>query len=310
MSKNGSITYQVERAIKDKLAYGESKHEAKKHNSEDENIFSTGTTKAYLRECVRFAKFCKERYGCKTLSDCRPFQKRYLREVRKANGEEYKAASLSTMASAIAKLYGTHKVKTPERRRADITRSRGPVAMDRHYDSDSLENKRIEKFLDATGLRRNEAEHITGNQLVQIRSEYFIHVCGNQAKGGRERYAKVIGDVRFVVDMMNAAGTNKVFGKIHSALDVHSHRAKYAAEYYKSIARDYATCKATRFYDPSRGKLCKDSLYWCRGDLAGTWYDKKAMLTVSKSLGHGRIDVIAGHYLYLLTGENDHSKIA
>ena len=40
-----------------------------------------------------------------------------------------------------------------------------------------------------------------------------------------------------------------------------------------------------------------EEIYCCRGDLAGVWYDRKAMLIASRNLGHNRVDVIAGHYL-------------
>ena len=38
--------------------------------------------------------------------------------------------------------------------------------------------------------------------------------------------------------------------------------------------------------------------YFMRADRKGDVYDREAMEKVSKQLGHNRIDVIAGHYLY------------
>lgn len=301
MSKNGSIVYQVERILKDKMAFGESKHEAKKYHAETENIFTFNTAKAYLDSCIKFVTYCRQNYGCRTVPDCEKYVKRYLREVRQKNGKPYSAHSLASKASAIAKMYGTKKVKTDKRNRSDITRSRKPVEQDRHYNPEN--HKETEAFLRSTGLRRNEAEHITGTQLVKFHGVYYVHIVGNQAKGGRERYARVIGNVDLVIRMMNAAGTDKVFGRLPSAMDVHSIRAKYAADMYRMLARDLDTCKKDKFFDSNRNKLCADSVYWCRKDLSGVWFDKKAMLIVSRSLGHNRISVIAENYLYSIAEE-------
>lgn len=38
--------------------------------------------------------------------------------------------------------------------------------------------------------------------------------------------------------------------------------------------------------------------YYCRLDKRGIIYDRKAMKTALKELGHNRINVIAGHYLW------------
>ncbi len=42
----------------------------------------------------------------------------------------------------------------------------------------------------------------------------------------------------------------------------------------------------------------KKEKYYMRDDRKGDVYDREAMEKVSKQLGHNRIDVIAGHYLY------------
>ena len=46
-----------------------------------------------------------------------------------------------------------------------------------------------------------------------------------------------------------------------------------------------------------RGSAKKEK-YFMRNDRKGDVYDREAMEKVSKQLGHNRIDVIAGHYLY------------
>ncbi|MBQ0092262.1 MAG: hypothetical protein KBS45_02905, partial [Clostridiales bacterium] len=80
-----------------------------------------------------------------------------------------------------------------------------------------------------------------------------------------------------------AAGSGRVFRKIHSAFDEHSYRALYAARFYKQIARPVK-------------EIPREDRYYCRKDLKGLVLDKAAMLEISHSLGHNRIDVIAEHY--------------
>ena len=87
-----------------------------------------------------------------------------------------------------------------------------------------------------------------------------------------------------VVEKCKAAGDQPVWGVLPAHMDEHGYRRDYATAYYNQIARD------PRSLDPKER-------YCCRGDLKGVWYDRQAMLEVSRALGHNRINVIAGHYL-------------
>ena len=300
MSKDGSLTYQVKKRLSDKFAFGESKHKQKLSGGMEaakEGIFSFNTARTYLRECNNFVKWVKRVYPeARTLSDCRPHIRAYLSRVRKRNGGQYSACSLATKAAAIAKLYGMKKLKTPERTRERISRSRNhkPGTYEANHPD-------IVRFCDYTGLRRHELETIAGNQKEERGGRLFVLVVGNQGKGGKPREIPVIGDAAFVRDMMDRAGTGKVFGKVSKDMDIHAHRAKYAAEYYKQLARPLDVCKRDPFYDQTRGVWCINRVYYCRKDQAGTWFDKRAMLAVSRALGHNRISVIAESYLYQLT---------
>ena len=300
MSKRGSLTYQVEKQLSDKFSFGESKHKQKLSGGMEaakEGIFAFNTARTYLRECIHFVKWVKKYWPeTRTLSDCRPHIRAYLSRVRKRNGEHYSAASLATKASAIAKLYGIKKFKTPERTREGISRSRNNEPGT--YEANHPE---IVQFCDSTGLRRHELETLRGDQKEERAGRLFLRIMGNQAKGGKPRVLPVIGDADFVRDVMDRAGGGKVFGKVSKNMDIHAHRAKYAAELYQQRARPLDVCKREPFYDQTRGVMCANSVYWCRKDQAGTWFDKKAMLYVSRALGHNRISVIAEHYLYQLT---------
>ena len=39
------------------------------------------------------------------------------------------------------------------------------------------------------------------------------------------------------------------------------------------------------------------SVYYCRNELKGTYYDRKALFAASRSLGHNRESIVAEHYL-------------
>jgi hypothetical protein len=79
------------------------------------------------------------------------------------------------------------------------------------------------------------------------------------------------------------AGNNKVFGHLPTAVDIHNMRAVYAAEYYHEIVRPVDT-------------INRRDVYFGRGIHAGKRYDRTALMTVSRALGHSRCDVIVEHY--------------
>jgi len=137
-------------------------------------------------------------------------------------------------------------------------------------------------FCRSVGLRRHELANLRGTDLVKDGDCYYVHVL--KGKGGRSRYVKVIGDVQNVIALMTTAGEGKVFEKIPGAADIHGYRREYAQAYYGMVARPLYI-------------LPKDQKYSCRKEKYGIVYDRNAMLEVSRSLGHNRISVIAGHYL-------------
>ena len=137
-------------------------------------------------------------------------------------------------------------------------------------------------FCKSTGLRRHELAALRGDDWKEEDGSLYIHI--RSGKGGKERWARVIGDAGQIRTMMQAAGNGKVFPHIPVAPDIHGYRREYATAYYKAIARPVDTLKP-------------QEKYICRKDKCGIVYDRRAMLAVSRSLGHNRIDVIAGHYL-------------
>lgn len=283
-----SLTKQIEDTLLSKFTPGESKHyakiEARKNNTTLENIYSDNTLKNYLRQCNIFAKYCKAKHRCKTLDECY----KYVNEWLKLRIDEGKSAStLALDKAALAKLYGVSStvfVKTPQRERKNIKNSRYETKSSKHF---SVENhKELIEFNKSVGLRPSEIKLLTGDALFYKNGEAYIHVTKG-TKGGKIRDTKVIGDCALVERLMKAAGKNKVFIYVPKASTLHRYRAEYACELYKQLARPIEL-------------VPRKERYICRKDMKGVVWDKRAMLEVSRNLGHERISVIAGHYLYNL----------
>lgn len=279
--KSPSLVKQVQNALDSKLAIGQSKHLDKMKGTTQGKIYSWETYRSYMKHCNYFTDYCKEHYRVKTLEQCRP----YVDEWLKSRSEQGLSAYTQKLeASALAKMYGCSTkdfTKTDTRHRANISRSRGEKVRDGHFSE--YRHKELVDFCKSTGLRRSELRALTGDKLIQKDGQYYIKVDVG-SKGGRYREAPVVGNVQAVVERMQSVGTGKVFDKIPNGADIHSYRADYCTSVYNVHARDVKT-------------LDRSEVYYCRGDLKGTWYDKKAMLEASQALGHNRISVIAEHYI-------------
>ena len=137
---------------------------------------------------------------------------------------------------------------------------------------------------------------MTGDKLVQKNNQYYI-IVNRGSKGGRYREAVVIGNIENVKRLMNKAGQERTFNKIPEGADIHGYRAEYATALYNKLARPIEELPYDAIH-PGIGILYQSDVYNCRKDRKGIKWDKKAMLEVSKALGHNRISVIAGHYLH------------
>lgn len=276
-----SLVRQVQNALDNKLAIGQSKHIDKIKGLTKDKIYSWETYRSYMKHCNYLVKYCKDNYNCKTLEDCRVYVDEYLK-MRSEKG--ISAYTQKLEASAFAKMYGcTTKdfIKTDVRHRSNIVRSRGEKVRDYHF-SEKRHSEFI-SFCRSTGLRRAEISALKGNKLLEKEGKYYI-VVDSGSKGGRYREAPIIGDVSAVIERMKSVGDNKVFEKIPTGADIHSYRAEYCTSIYNQYARDLKN-------------LERSEIYFCRGDLKGTWYDKSAMLEASRALGHNRISIIAEHYI-------------
>lgn len=245
-----------------------------------EKIFSYKTYEAYKKHQNYFLDWCKEKYRSKTLSACRSHVDEWLMEREQQGLSAY---TLKLESAALAKLYSeptTNFYKTKERKRSEIKRSRGTAARD--YGFSLSNNKEIIDFERATGLRRSELTNLKGNQLVIQDDQPFLKIKG---KGGRVRLSPVIGDHKDeVVAKCLAAGDNKVWQRVPSHMDVHSYRSEYATAIYFAKER-------------SLDELPPSEKYYCKGDMQGKVFDRKALKAASEALGHSRINVVAEHYV-------------
>jgi hypothetical protein len=236
--------------------------------------------------------------------------------------------------SALAKIYGCKAtdfdVKAPPRKRKNITRSRKNAVRDRHFSVSA--NSDLITFCKCTGLRRAELAQIRGTDLMQCEGQLLLHIKRG-AKGGRARISPVVGsfeEIEVVKRLCDRAGDSKVFPKPSKNADIHSFRAEYATRIYNAHKREYNEFRNERLiiyknqivasyiskngrrdvgkfqnlYITEQGRArmlpgYRDvgSAYYCRSDLKGAVYDRRALFAASRALGHNRETVVADHYL-------------
>lgn len=268
------------------LRIGQSKYVDQIRGTAISGIYSWGTYRTYLKEACYYVKWCRDNYGCRTLEECKPYARDWI-ESR----SDLSAYTIKLDMSAINKLYGervdiAQGIETSQRRRVDITRSRGNVIRDSHFSEDR--HKDIVTWCRCTGLRRAELSAITGKDISIVGDKMYVYVHVD-TKGGRERIAPIMPvsqeerDIiaRIVHDHRDGS---RLWDYVPNGMDVHSYRAEYATRVYLDRAMPL-------------DKLDRSDKYYCRGDRRGVVYDRSAMLDASMALGHSRVSVIAQHYL-------------
>ncbi len=340
-----SIILQAKEALEAKLQPGRSKHNDKKEGVTDQYIYSYKTFKTYNEQCYDFLTWCRgseavlQDLGRKprTLEECKKHVNSYIKECIEKGHSPY---TIKLKISALAKLYGCKAtdfgVKTPSRERKNITRSRGEKVRDKNFSE--ARNADLVNFCKATGLRRSELEQIRGIDLIYNKDgEPCLNVTRG-TKGGRPRISPIAGnadEVARVIELMQQAGENKVFGKVSTNADIHGYRADYATRIYNAHKRPLNDFRHERMLiyqnrvqevytsrkdapdrvrfsslysktkiDKRTGKPAMldgyrdvSSCFYCRGDLKGTIYDRQALFAASAALGHNRESVVAEHYL-------------
>ena len=168
--------------------FGESKHTDKIKNGgkpDLRKIYSYDTFTAYKKSVMRFAKYVRNNYGCRTPEEAKKYVAEYLRHLI---AMELSAWTIHQDASALAKVYQCSYrdfgVVLPQRRRCDIRRNLSTVW------------KREDKFpllvrvSKSNGLRKHELEKLEVDDVI-AHAEMGIWVHVRQGKGGRT-YAQAI----------------------------------------------------------------------------------------------------------------------
>lgn len=251
-----------------------------------DKIYSEQTYRTYRKQFGYFADWVgKTHPEALTLEDTHKFANEYLQHLINREISPY---TIATVKAAMAKIYGVSSssfIKTPERSRSGIKRSRYDVASDRHI-SEATES-RLARFTSATGLRRSEMLKITSDDLFFENGKAYLNVTRG-TKGGKTRVVEIMGvsedDTKNIVEFIQSK-KGRLFPKLHSNYDNHRYRGAYAMRLYMHYAR-------------KEKDIPRADRYVMRKDRAGEVYDKSAMKMVTKNLGHNRIDVIAQSYLY------------
>ncbi len=286
MTQHGSMRYQVDQELRSQMRFGTSKGDVKHAGRQlglplaerTPGLFMGSTTGTYRYWSERFADWAKANHRCKTLDQAKPFVSEFLEKGR----GHYAASSLNTQRSSLRKLYKDHDLakefKMPIRHKGDSTRSRNPVAYDKHFNAEN--HKELVDFQRGTGLRRCGRHDQVGLTRVSpadvhkdVQGNVWVHTV---EKGGKERYAKVVGVLKDHVWKTAQEALERhpdpfipIFDRIPRAMDEHGFRAEYANLRYEEIAgQPYVA------YHP----------------------DHEAMQQVSWDLGHNRPDVFRSNY--------------
>lgn len=296
----GSIIYQVASRFEAMKGFGESKLAARKQVAaelgqpltreiQSGKIHSTITWKTYRRWALSMATWLREKLGIRRLDQVTPeVAALYIRHLM--NERNYSAYSLHTVRSAIAKTLGVRGpdiMSLPARRLSDIKRSRHQVKMDKDF-SPQGKYRLVVIFAEATGFRASELRRIRVKDIT-VNDDGTVVIHLDKGKNGQPRDMRVLrgyeSSVLAIRDTALRCGggpETELFGWVPKKIkfDEHAVRAQYAWRLYKEIE-----------------DLNRPREYLLRRR-NGEIFDKIALMKVSESVGHHRIDVMVKHYLW------------
>src|SRR6266571_5880524 len=203
-----SIVKEAVDRLEEKMAIGQSRRQAKRalraagepiwtHSTE--RIHSFKTRSVYQGHVVRFIRWSRATYQINTLAqlDARADElaTRYLQQHM---AEDKSAYTLQAERSALRLFFANRtlaqEVVLPRRARTTITRSRGAVSHDRHFQPANWQP--LLKFLQATGLRRNEVRLLAVHDIVTCETDDDYQgqttVKVRNGKGGKPRTVPVL----------------------------------------------------------------------------------------------------------------------
>lgn len=297
------------------LGKGIKRNDAKKTGKDTKLIHTYRTLQEYAGTWRRFAKWASVYVPPEQLMQLGSIEKdtegwtelinQYL-QFCMDNG--LVANTQSTYKSALAKVLGissTAFIPTQPRSRESRTNNRV-------FETDERLSKKNNdywhKIVAATGLRKNELKHVTGDAMQRGRDgHWYLNLNGHKhhTKGRRDRWTPIVAtsqdEENWLVEMFKKAGKGKVFQvpkdlildefdgkKVPTALKPHKYRAEYAERLYLSVARDISKIKNRK------------EIIYLRKELAGIRLDRVACKIVTKALGHNRSDEFPKSYAYKL----------
>lgn len=294
-----------------KIAFGESKHEAKKEldfGQSTYKIYSFDTYNTYDKETKKYAEWLKEEKGISKIKDIQE-TKQYTQEYLQSRLD--KGCSVWTVKmqkSALGMLYGEPiKMDMPKRDIKDIDRSRHN--RNAHFARDG-KYKDVYTIALATGGRRADIEKLRPQDFKM--QDGKLYVSFKDSKGGRDRLSYVrqeyVQDVLKIVQKVELEGKEKVLEEVPSNMDIHALRKEYAYNLYQDILKDNDLKTFLLEHEPPRKeyrtsvnkdgqKVTKEvqkDIYKTRdGDI----FKRDDIYIISRQLGHNRIDTAICHYL-------------
>lgn len=272
----------------------------------------------------------------RTLEEARPFVEKWLQSNIDRGLSAYTIKlQAATMGKLYGCHIQAFDIKTPARSRADITRSRGEKVRDKNFNESKHED--LVTFCRCTGVRRAELEQIRGTDLRMIDGKYYLDITRATKGGRPRTSPVMASDeeMKIILELTQKAGSGKIFDYISTHADIHGYRSQYATRVYEANKRPVSDFKGERLivfrnrvieaynanihYKPDRISFSKyydktksdqygqpkmlpgykdvSSVYFCKRDLAGTIYDRRALFAASNALGHNRESVVAEHYI-------------
>lgn len=311
MKRKQNIHTLIKDNLVGKIAFGKSKHEAKKglgFGQSTYRIYAKESYDTYKKECLKFADWLENEKGikrAKDIEDVKPYAQEYL-QSRLDNG--CTVWTVKTERSALGMLYGeTIEIDMPKRDIHDIKRSRNN--RNAHYSRDG-KYQDVYTIALATGGRRADIEKLTPYDFKY--QDGKLYAIFERSKGGRDRLSYVreeyVQDVLKIVQEAKESGRNKVLEEIPENMDIHALRREYAYSLYQDIQKDSELRTFLLAHEPPRKeyrtstnkdgqkvtKEVKKDIYKTR---EGDVFKRDDIYIISRQLGHNRIDTAICHYL-------------
>lgn len=324
-----SLSQEVYENLKDRRAFGRSKHEDKARDRADRlragdaadkvesrqkyYFYNRSTYDAYVRKAVEVFKFANAEAGHRlTFTEVENYLEKYLDKRKEAALRgEITPRTLATERSQISKVWQVnldHYKILPCHAESDKGRGR-----DRHWNPEH--HKEQLDFYRAVGARKNEYRDLTRQEVLAYKDQVYREtgiVMEPDLHGRVSNLQPIISPVDNLVEKVvickakhgktnvaeilpqNREMVTKAFatGKFRDYFNPSSHAGTH------SCRRSYAQDVYSHFMR-DLNNLRTDQLYICRGRYKGRVYDREAVARVAECLGHARNDLFDTIHNYL-----------